>query len=453
MKTLHVTYSFAPDAVGGTEVYVEALARDLAAMGIEAVVAAPGPIDCRYLHDGLRIRRFASDQRTLDIRDLYGRGEKGAADAFDRILDDEKPDLVHQHALTAACSVQLAERARRRGLPVVFTYHTPTVSCQRGALLEMGNTVCDGRLDVARCTACSLHGRGLASGLSRVLAKSPGVVSGLTEKAGLSGGAWTAVRMRALTEQRLTSLRTLFHDVDRFVALVPWVRALLVANGVPESRIIDCRHGIPSARATIDTRRRSPSDPLRVVHLGRLDPVKGTRLLLHAIAAIPDAPIELDVFGVVQSHDDSSALAELQSLVASDMRIRFRPPVDHAAVIERLATYDVVAVPSQTLETGPLVVLEAFAAGVPVIGSTLGGIADQVTDQVDGLLIRPHDSVDAWSAAFARLCDDRALVDELRKGIHPVRRSIDVASDMASLYQELMTPALVSAAVASDVSL
>jgi glycosyltransferase involved in cell wall biosynthesis len=443
VKTLHVTYSFAPDAVGGTEVYVEALARDLATMGIDSVIAAPGPVDCRYLHDGLRIRRFASDQRTLDIRELYGRGERGAADAFDRILDDEKPDVLHQHALTAACSVQLVEHARLRGLPVVFTYHTPTVSCQRGALLEWGSTVCDGRLDVARCTACSLHGRGLASGISRVLAKSPGLVSGLTEKAGLSGGAWTAVRMRGLTEQRFDALRSLFHGVDRFVALVPWVRALLVANGVQESRIIDSRHGITVSRSAGDARRRAPADPLRVVHLGRVDPVKGTRLLLHALAAIPDAPIELDVFGIVQSHDDSSALAELQSIAASDVRVRFRPPVDHGAVIERLSAYDVVVAPSQTLETGPLVVLEAFAAGVPVIGSALRGIADQVTEGVDGLLVRPHDSPDAWSAALARLCDDRALVDRLRQGIRPVRRSTDVAADMAALYQELTATALV----------
>ena len=57
-----------------------------------------------------------------------------------------------------------------------------------------------------------------------------------------------------------------------------------------------------------------------------------------------------------------------------------------------LSRIDVLAVPSQWLETGPLVVLEAFAAGTPVIGSDLGGIRELVSDGRDGLLV-PHDDV------------------------------------------------------------
>ena len=77
------------------------------------------------------------------------------------------------------------------------------------------------------------------------------------------------------------------------------------------------------------------------------------------------------------------------------------PPTD---VVERLSVYDVVAVPSQGLETGPLVVLEAFAAGVPVLGSAIGGIADKVNDGVDGFLVRPFDSETEWASALEALC-------------------------------------------------
>jgi glycosyltransferase involved in cell wall biosynthesis len=194
---------------------------------------------------------------------------------------------------------------------------------------------------------------------------------------------------------------------------------------------------VPQVRRTARDRRGGSYGPLQVAHLGRLDPVKGTRLLLHALAAIPDAAIDLDVYGVVQSHEDSAALADLQAIAASDERIRFRPPIDHALVVERLSAYDLVAVPSQTLETGPLVVLEAFAAGVPVIGSALGGIADQIVDGINGVLVRPHDSIDAWSATLARLCDDRAMVRRLSQGIEPVRSSTDVAREMVRVYEKL----------------
>jgi len=101
-----------------------------------------------------------------------------------------------------------------------------------------------------------------------------------------------------------------------------------------------------------------------------------------------------------------------------------------------LSAYDFVAVPSRWLETGPLVVLEAFAAGVPIIGSRLGGIAELVRDGMDGILIEA-DSVGAWSATLQRLCDDRALVERLRWNIRYPRTMDDVADDMIALYHRL----------------
>jgi len=103
-------------------------------------------------------------------------------------------------------------------------------------------------------------------------------------------------------------------------------------------------------------------------------------------------------------------------------------------VIDRLAEYDMVVAPSQGMETGPLVVLEAYAAGVPVIGSALGGIADKIADGVDGLLVRPYHSVDAWSAVLQRVGSDRPLVAGLTKGVRPPRSMSDVARDMRAIY-------------------
>ena len=75
-------------------------------------------------------------------------------------------------------------------------------------------------------------------------------------------------------------------------------------------------------------------------------------------------------------------------------------------VIGLMADYDLIAVPSRWLETGPLVALEAFAAGVPVLGANLGGIAELVRDGVDGVLVAADDPA-AWAAAIERLVQDR----------------------------------------------
>ena len=61
MRVVHVPYCFFPDPVGGTEVYVDALAREQQARGVDTLIAAPGPRDTSYLHDGVAVRRFADE--------------------------------------------------------------------------------------------------------------------------------------------------------------------------------------------------------------------------------------------------------------------------------------------------------------------------------------------------------------------------------------------------------
>src|SRR6185295_10137385 len=183
-----------PDPVGGTEVYVESLARALCQRGVSAVVAAPGLRSEHYEHDGLPVRRFSVQPSVRDLQELYGHGDARAAGAFGRILDEERPDIVHLHAITRAVSLRLVREAAARGIGVVFTYHTPTVSCQRGTLMRWGGEVCDGRLDRRACSACSLHGLGLPRAASQALAHVSPVVGRALGQIGASGGVWTALR-------------------------------------------------------------------------------------------------------------------------------------------------------------------------------------------------------------------------------------------------------------------
>jgi glycosyltransferase involved in cell wall biosynthesis len=443
MRVLHVPFSYLPDPPGGTELYVEALCAELVAEGIDCAIAAPGKRSESYKLGKLRVYRLGAQPAVGDLDELYGEGDPRSAERFDAILEAERPDVVHQHALSPACSVQLVERAKRRKLPVVFTYHTPRTSCQRGTLLEWGQTACDGRVTVERCTPCTLNGLGLGKTSSRLLASAPNVVGDGLARLRLSGSLWTALRLRHLMARRHESLRRFFSLVDVFVALTPWTRGLLTANGVPDRKIVLCPHGIPAAGPRRAMTGRRPGEPLRVVHLGRVDPTKGTHVLVEAVRGLPDTPISLDVLGVVQSETAASLLSRLESMAGDDSRIRFLGAVPHHEVLGRLSGYDVVAVPSQLFETGPLVVLEAFAAGVPVVGSALGGIAEKVTDGVDGLLVAPHHSVEAWRQALRRLAADRDLVAKLRNGTRAPRSAREVARAMTSVYQGLAAaPAL-----------
>ncbi len=441
MKVIHVPFGFRPDPVGGTEVYVEALAREQQRRGLETVVAAPGGENSAHTDAGLSVRRFATTG-SQSLNSLYGDGDETARREFETIMDQERPDLVHLHAFTSAVSAGLAADAHQRGVRLVFTYHTPTVSCQRGTLLRWGREVCDGTLHVHLCAGCALQGLGLGRPVGAALGALPSGVGQVVGGIGLSGGLWTGLRMSDLVQSQHAAFRSLMQTMDRVVVLCQWAEELLVRNGVSKQKLMLSRHGLPEpltgpSRPPGRSASRSSTSPLRIAFLGRLHPTKGLDVLLRALAAVPDARLALDVFGVPESTDSGGYAGSVRALAGVDPRISFLAAVPNGEVTSLLSDYDLLAVPSLWLETGPLVVLEAFAAGIPVIGSNRGGIAELVEDHVNGLLVEPE-SVDAWSAALNELASDPALVRRLRAGVRPPRSMSDVADDMLVLYDGIL---------------
>ena len=104
-------------------------------------------------------------------------------------------------------------------------------------------------------------------------------------------------------------------------------------------------------------------------------------------------------------------------------------------VVSRLRQYDFLAIPSQWMETGSLVALEAFAAGIPVIGWNLGGLTELVRHDVNGLLIEPN-AFGRWGETLQRVANDAGLRARLDRVTTPA--SVAVAHEMLALYQSLL---------------
>jgi glycosyltransferase involved in cell wall biosynthesis len=443
MKIFQVPFCFHPDPVGGTEVYVEALATQLQQQGHEIAIVAPSLSNQTYYHQNLLIHRFALNPTPSDLRSLYGEGDKVAAQNFEALLDHEKPDLVHLHAFTAGVSIRLVRAAHQRHIPVLFTYHTPTVSCQRGTLLKQGFQICTGQVDVKTCTRCTLHGLGLANTPAHLVGSLPPAIGKSLGVMNLQGEMWTALRMSELVNCQHQAFQSLMSEADHIIAVCDWVKALLLCNQVPEEKLTVLRQGLcyPQVHSLLlePSFQEEERGILRLVFLGRLDPVKGLHILVQSLAQLRDQPnITLDIYGISQVTESNSYQDELFSHIDADSRINIRHPLSANHVISTLAQYDLLVVPSQWLETGPLVVLEAFAAGVPVMGSCLGGIAELVEDGVNGLLVKPT-SVEDWTAKIRGLCRDRSQLASLRSGISPPQDMQTVAEKMKFIYQEAIS--------------
>ncbi|HEX3883728.1 MAG TPA: glycosyltransferase [Stellaceae bacterium] len=437
VDVLHLPYTYFPDAPGGTEVYVAGLVAALRREGVGCAVAAPGKEAAEYSYSDAPVFRFAT-ARDAGLAQAYGAPDAEAERSVRALLARLRPRIVHLHARTAAVSGALVDAAREVGAKTVFTYHTPTVSCARGTMMRLGRVPCDGVLDRRRCTACVFAQHGVPPLMRDALASVPEAIGARLGRAGLGGGAFTALRLPALIGAGHRRFHELMHKVDRVVAVCEWVREVLRMNGVPEDKLLLCRQGLVRGCATPMARARAiaPRTPLRLGYFGRLDPTKGADLLAAALRRVPRAPVQLAIYGVRQPGRDDYA-DSLGRAALEDPRITLLPALPPEQVGAAMGQCDLVAVPSRCLETGPLVVLEAFAAGVPLLGARLGGIAELVTDGIDGVLVPPDDA-GAWAAAIAALATAPERVAALRAGIRPPRTMRAVAGEMASLYRKLL---------------
>ena len=357
MKVCHVPFTFHPNPCGGTEVYVEALARGLFEFGITSFIVAPGRARENYEWDGLRVHRLSSSPPSLAR--AYGQPDPSVAHQFEEIIEAERPEIVHLHARTSAVSHLLLEVAKRAGARTVFTYHTPTVTCPNGTMLRDTNCLCDGEMNAFRCSSCTLQKNALPRVLADIAASTPRWVANVIEGTEIRGSLATVTRTRALITESISRFRNFVDACELVIGVCDWVMDLLRRNHVSEHKLVLSRQGVPYAYQANTLNPSLPrKGPLKAIFLGRLEPIKGVDILLRAFQKIPDADVQLDIYGVEGTSSKYNAL--VTALAQGDRRIHLEKTVPARAVQAKIAKSDLTVVPSQWLETGPLVVLEIF---------------------------------------------------------------------------------------------
>jgi glycosyltransferase involved in cell wall biosynthesis len=236
------------------------------------------------------------------------------------------------------------------------------------------------------------------------------------------------------------------HGLDKIVAISDAVAEYLRHGAaLPDRKVVRIHYGIDPAPFQPDLpppSRRPESDPLSRPTLGmvaRLAPQKGHRVLFDALpavrAAIPDVHVR------VIGHEELSTTAELRHYAAErgvEDLVGFEG--FRADVARVMADMDVFVLPSLWEGFG-LVLLEAMAAGRPVVASAVGPIPEIVVDGVTGLLVPPGDSAALAEAAIRLLCDPELAAALGRAGRARVERELKVDTMVArteSLYHELL---------------
>ncbi|MDZ8055073.1 MAG: glycosyltransferase [Aulosira sp. ZfuVER01] len=438
MKVIQTLGCYFPESSGGTEVYVDGLVNELNSQGVKSIVAAPqtSTQEITYEYNGVTVYRYpVFGELTLEqIRDLT---PHSGFEYFAQWLDQQKADIYHQHSWVTGCSIHHLQQAKKLGLSTVVTVHVPGNICMRGTMLVNGKKVCDGHIEQVRCGSCWGMARGIPASLAPLMSRIPLSLSAIASSSFSTNRLATAFATPALVATHQNRLQEMVALADRVVVVCQWLYDALRINGIPKEKLVLCRQGVDPTLKTIPNLKRSihMSRPLRIGFLGRWDKIKGIHVLVEAVCRLPlNVSVELVIHGLAQGDEGRAYQQQVFAKAANDPRIRFAEPLPRAAVPDALANFDVLAVPSQWLETGPLTVLEAQAVGTPILGSDLGGIAELVEHGVNGWLV-PSNDVEAWCEAIYCFAKDRNLLAKLRLGINPVRTMREVALEIVEIYQ------------------
>ena len=302
-------------------------------------------------------KRFGSPPKgatSLALEDLYKRYTlprigwqmlTGSAQPYLRLMSRQRPALIHAHfGIEGVAALGLA---RRLGIPLVTTFH--------------------------------------------------GFDATLKPHIMLGSPAWF----------RYPLLRhKLAREGDLFLCASAFIRQKLLETGFPEARThthyigVDCQSIRPRAAAE--------ERPL-ILHVARLVEVKGTRYLLRAFATVARRhdQMRLVIIG------DGPLRKSLQALAASlgmQERVEFLGALPHAQVLAWMRKAVMLALPGIRTATGReeglgMVLLEAAATGVPIIGSRVGGIPECILDGRTGFLVPEHDE-SALAGRMAELLEN-----------------------------------------------
>ena len=382
MKVLlgHNTYQWP----GGEDVSVDRDARLLADHGHEVV---------SYLRDNDEIEGYGPVQRVrLAAETVWSRRSRHD---LAELLARERPDIAHFHNTFPLISPSAFAACRDAGVPVVLTVQNYRAGCANAFLFRDGH-VCEDCLHRTVKWPAVLH---RCYHDSRAQSA---VVAGMLAAHHVSH-AWSRL-------------------VDAFIAVSEFGRAKLIEAGLPADRLLLRPNFLDP-----DPGDRPPGrDEGYALFVGRLSPEKGLGTMLKAFATTPQIPLR--VVG------DGPLRGELEASARDNPNVSFLGQRDRPEVLELMRGARVLVFPSVWYEHFPLVLVEAFATGLPVVSSSLGAMIEIVEAPGLGFTFPPGDA-DRLAERLRWAWDH---VDDVAARGRAARRMFETRYTAEPAYQRLM---------------
>ena len=376
MNILLVGHGYPPECVGGTEYYLEAIARELA--GEDSVTVFTGSLEWREQFEVVETNVDGVDVVRVHRSDLYfdhwdKLGNPHVARVYEDLLDRLAPDVVHVHHWIRL-DHSLVRRAAARRIPVLVHLHDLFVTCPRVFRILDDDRFCNEQTGPDECRQCVPRWKFQGDGeIDRSL---------LHRRESLGAELEAAVAVLAPTESH----------AENCARLLPVERSRFEVVPHPD---------LPRTPRKPAVHAHSAQGRLIGSFASHLHPVKGLHVVLEAMREMgPRSGIALEVFGGFASEAYEAKVRAL----AEGLEVRFHGP--YRAGEPGAVAADVVVVPSLAAESHSFWLDEALSSGLPVLVSDFGALAERA----DGRVTRvARADPAAWARALTQLRDDPAL--------------------------------------------
>jgi len=309
------------------------------------------------LQNGHETRLVTKSSRVLEnsvLKRMYafwgGIYNIGAGREMRRLIEKDRPDVVHVHSVYPMFSPSILVACRRKNVPVVMTVHSHNLTCPTWYHLYKGR-VCE------ECVGGHEYRCVIKNCRNNILESS-------------------AYALRSAVARRFR----LFHDnVSVLIVMTPFAKAKLLRAGFRADQI-----AVVPNPASVREAAADPAAGEYVAFAGRISSEKGIDTLLAAAAQMPDVPFKVA--------GDGPALLELQG--KAPRNVEFVGRLGPKELSEFYCRSRMLVVPSVCFEQFPMVVLEAMGRALPVIGSRIGGLPEIIEEDRTGNLFEPGNPED-----------------------------------------------------------
>ena len=446
MKVLFAAHQFFPEHYAGVETVTLSLAKEFRARGHEAYVLAPKrsrPVNAiesgeveDYEYEGVPVRRVGRPKEGVSRPYRLDYHNETMAKRTREYVREIEPDIVHAEHFQGL-SASVIPVFKEFDLPLVYTATDFWTVCPVVDLRRHDRVMCTGP-ELTHCARC-IASRYPGTKTKAAVDLTPDIalrVAGRISETPLSNLSRPLRQVFALKE-RPERIREKMDMVDHIVVYTRLMRDLLLANGVGGENKIEVSHyGIDTSPLLDVPRNRNVPPPLRIGFVGTLAPHKGCDVLIRAFKKLPPGmDATLAIYGNLERF--KPFVGKLRELAGGDGRIDFTGPFRREEVGRVFSQMDVLVVPSRWYENGPGVIFEAFAAGMPVVATDLGGMSEFVRHEEDGLLFELENEEDL-ARQLCRLYEEPGLLEKLRAGIRHVKTVEENVTELEELYASLL---------------